>query len=91
MFPWWCPITLIFQISFILVLMYALNIALTATRLSGLVSMRKDFADGCGHGHLLGGMWQLLLQGGHRAIVSVLVHQLRSALQSLQGPLQCMW
>ena len=91
MFPWWCPITLIFQISCILMLMYALNGAFTSTRLCGLVSMGKDFADGYGHGHWLGGMWQLLIQGGHRAIVSVLVPQLRSAFAKITGILcsQC--
>ena len=47
----------------------------------------KDFADGYGHGHWLGGMWQLLLQGGHRALVSVLVHQLRSAFAKITGVL----
>lgn len=53
--------------------------------------MGKDFADGYGHGHWLGGMWQLLLQGGHRAIVSVLAHQLRSAFAKITGILcsQC--
>ena len=51
----------------------------------------KTLLMGNGHGHWLGGMWQLLLQGGHRAVVSVLVHQLRSAFAKTTGILcsQC--
>ena len=50
MFPWWCPITLIFQISFILVLMYALNVALTATRLWTGFNVGKTLLMGTGMG-----------------------------------------
>ena len=84
---WWCHITLTFHISRSLVLMYTSDVALTSTRLYGLVSVGKDFTYECVQGHWLGGVWQLLLHGGRSGIVSVLVHHLRSACAKITGVL----